>query len=46
MKTACSEELVWRLDNHGPTKTIIGNCGTTWPLNPDESWEEEEGTKV
>ena len=46
MKKAWWEELVGTLDNHGPTKTATGNCGTTWSVNLDKSWEEEEGTKV
>ena len=31
MRAACGEELICRLDNHGPT--VIG---TTWPINIDK----------
>ena len=40
------KEQVCVLDNHGPSKTIIGNCDTSWPINSDKSWEKEERTKV
>ena len=46
MMKAWSEELISTLDNLRPTETIIGNCGTTWPINADKSCDEEEGTKV
>ena len=45
MMKAWGEELI-RLDRFRPTETIIGNCGTTWPINADKSWDEEEGTKI
>ena len=46
MMKAWGEELIFRLDNLRPSETIIGNSGTTWPMNTDKSWDEEEGTKV
>ncbi|KAL5505199.1 hypothetical protein EMCRGX_G006598 [Ephydatia muelleri] len=46
MMKPCGKELIGTLDNRRPRETIIGNCGITWPINADKSWDKEEGTKV